>query len=77
MVLNVKAWNKITLPNLDLLLKTLNEEEIYITRKILLNNIQSSFSVGDGQSTHGWSGHCQNLSYIKEVFEEDIANKMF
>ena len=50
-VLNKKAHNKKTFPNLDSLLKSLKEEEIHMTRKTSLNNVQTSssseFSQGD------------------------------
>lgn len=51
-VLNKKAWNKKTLLNLDLLLKSLEKEDIYIAKKNLLNNIQSRFLVEGDQDTH-------------------------
>ena len=43
-VLNEKARNKKTLPNLDSLLKSLEEEEIRMNEKTSLNTIQASFS---------------------------------
>lgn len=58
-VLNKKVWNKITLSNQDILLKSLKKKEICITRKTLMNNIQSSSSVKGGQGTHAWVCNCQ------------------
>ena len=56
-VLNEKARNEKTLPNLDSLLKSLKEEEIRMTGKTSLNNIQASFSNGSSQGGPGGRGH--------------------
>ena len=45
-VFNEKTRNEKTLPNLDSLLKSLEEEKIRMTEKTSLNNIQASFSSG-------------------------------
>lgn len=51
-VLNKIAQNKKILPNLDLLLKSLEEEKIcYIVGKTLLKNVQSNFSGRSGQGS--------------------------
>lgn len=44
-VLNKKACNKKVLTDLDTLLKNLEEKEICIAEKSLLNNFQTNFSV--------------------------------
>ena len=45
-ILNKKAQNKKTFPNLDLLLNSLEEEEICMAGKTLLNNVQNNSSGG-------------------------------
>ena len=52
-VLNEKARNKKTLPNLDSLLKSLEEEEIRMTRKTSFNNVQASSLSGSSQGGSG------------------------
>ena len=49
-VLNKKTLSKKKLHNLDLLLKSLKEEEIYLAKKTLLNNIQSNFLVRNNEN---------------------------
>lgn len=46
MVLNEKTWNEKKLPDLDLLLRSLEEKEIRMARKTLFNNVQASSSGG-------------------------------
>ena len=55
-VLNEKARNEKTLPNLDSLLKSLEEEEIRMAGKTLLNNVQSNSSGGGGGGGQGSQG---------------------
>lgn len=55
-VLNEKARNKKKLPDLDSLLKSLEEEELHMTGKISLSNVQTSSSGGSSQSGSGGQG---------------------
>lgn len=59
-VLNKKTRNEKTLPNLDSLLKSLEEEEIRMTGKTSLNNVQASSLSGSSQGGsrgRGRGGH--------------------
>lgn len=56
MVLNKKTWNEKMLPDLDLLLRSLEEKEIRIARKTLLNNVQASSSSGSSRDSSGGQG---------------------
>lgn len=58
-ILNKKARNKKVLLDLNTLLKNLEEEEICMAEKSLLNNVQTSFfgeSSRGGQNSHGHDG---------------------
>lgn len=55
-VLNEKARNENKLPDLDLLLKSLEEEELRMTGKTSLSNVQTSSSGGSSQGGSGGQG---------------------
>lgn len=71
--MNEKARNEKKLPDLDSLLKSLEEEEIRMTGKTPLNNVQASSSGGSSRGGSGGQGRRSRGSRSRGVELDVVA----